>query len=85
MSVAQLVGDECSPIGGDTDEVFSGLPFALAEVVGQLPLGVGPLAPQVGLELEDGPAQQGVDASVHLRHWTFKVYLGTAGAQAMHQ
>lgn len=58
------VRDEVGAIGGDADVPLAGLPLAFREVSRQPFLGVAAFTVEVGLQLEHGAAEQGVDASM---------------------
>jgi hypothetical protein len=82
-AVAHHIDSKLGSIRGDTDETMTGLCLALRQIATQLRLGVGALACQVPLDLEDCAAKQRVDTTAYLWHRAFEINPRGISAQAI--
>ena len=85
LVVAEKEGDEFSPVGGDADILFTGLPLAVRQVARQPLFCISSLLTQIGLELEHCAAQQGVDPAPDFGHRLLELDVLAVGAEAIDQ
>ena len=85
MAVLEEKRDAVGAVGGDADVAFAGLSLAFREVSRQSFFGVPAFAVQIGLQLEHGAAEQGVDAAMHFGHRLLEVDVAAVGAEPINQ
>ncbi len=83
LAVPHLVGGELGAVGGDADEARAGRLFPLREIAGELLFRRGALRPQVALELENGVAEESVDAAPYLGQRPLEIDGGAVGAEGV--
>ena len=81
-ALPHLVGDEAGAVGGEPHVTLAVGPLAFGQVAGELGLGLLALPAQVGLDLDDRPAEQGIETATNLRYLSLEEDLLALGAPA---